>query len=95
MTFTIMPSFLHKLFTKRRQKRTEHKSAKLASRDKERQTDGLLRIAMKRHNSVNSFTAADPSVHYRRREDHEQWAKHEAGGNRANYSLDQGRELKG
>lgn len=60
--------------------KSERKAAKLADRDHERTTNGLLRIALKRHSSVNSFTAKDPSVHYRRREDHEKWMGHEAGG---------------
>ncbi|KAF2167064.1 hypothetical protein M409DRAFT_22499 [Zasmidium cellare ATCC 36951] len=68
--------------TTRRKDRKDRKAAKLAQRDHERTTEGLLRIALKRHDSVNSFTARDPSVYYRRREDHEGWVRHEAGGKR-------------
>lgn len=84
MPFNIM-GIIQKFLQGRRQKRSEHQFAKLAQRDQERQTDGLLRIAMKRHNSINSFTAADPSVHYRRREDHEKFVQHEAGGHKVNH----------
>ncbi|KXT00183.1 hypothetical protein AC578_7036 [Pseudocercospora eumusae] len=82
-----MSSILQTLLAKLRQKREalrEHKAAKLRERDQERQSDGLLRIALKRHNSMNSFTIADPTTHYRRRQDHDEWVKkaNEGGGRR-------------
>lgn len=51
---------------------------KLAQRDHERRTEGLLRLALRESNSVNSFTAADPGIFYRRDnagQDH--WARRE------------------
>ena len=66
-----------------RQQRTP-RDEKHANRANERQTNGLLAIALKskQNDSVNSFTARDPAVFYQRREDHEQWARHEGGGKR-------------
>ncbi|KAI7038497.1 hypothetical protein KC352_g46786, partial [Hortaea werneckii] len=49
------------------QRRSIRRKAKLAQRDHERQTEGLLRIALRpRNDSVNSFTPADPGIFYRR-----------------------------
>ncbi|KXS94166.1 hypothetical protein AC579_4518 [Pseudocercospora musae] len=82
---TSMSSVLQALLAKLRKRREvhrEHKAAKLRERDQERQSDGLLRIALKRHNSMNSFTIADPTTHYRRRQDHDEWVQraNEGGG---------------
>lgn len=68
---------------KLRRSHDDQKRQKLLERDKERQEDTLLRIALKRPTSMNSFTAADPGTHYRRRgEEAEVWDVHEAGGTR-------------
>ncbi|TKA31952.1 hypothetical protein B0A50_01197 [Salinomyces thailandicus] len=63
----------------RKQQRSEHRKQKLARSDQERRTEGLLRIALRDHNSVNSFTAADPGIFYRRdREGEDHWVRKEA-----------------
>ncbi|KAI5361418.1 hypothetical protein Slin15195_G125320 [Septoria linicola] len=58
-----------KRYRHRRQESRTRKEELLRQRDQERTSgtgDGLLRIALQRHNSVNSFTAADPARHYRK-----------------------------
>ncbi|KAI6876278.1 hypothetical protein D0864_10915 [Hortaea werneckii] len=61
------------------QRRSIRRKAKLARRDHERQTEGLLRIALRpRNDSVNSFTPADPGIFYRRdREGLDHWVRGE------------------
>ncbi|KAI7271112.1 hypothetical protein KC345_g7273 [Hortaea werneckii] len=61
------------------QQRILRREEKLAQRDRERQTEGLLRIALRpRHDSVNSFTPADPGIFYRRdREGEDHWVRGE------------------
>ncbi|KAK4956297.1 hypothetical protein LTR10_005819 [Elasticomyces elasticus] len=49
----------------RKESAAKHRAAKVAQRDKERRSEGLLRIALKRCSSVNTFTAADPAVFYK------------------------------
>lgn len=76
-----LPNPFSKSFHRRHQTPRDEKHA---HRDIERQTNGLLAIALKskQNDSVNSFTARDPAVFYQRREDHEDWARHEGGGKR-------------
>lgn len=67
----MMTGYLGKLLDaistkKQREKRQIKRKEKLAQRDTERRTEGLLSIALRRSNSINSFTAADPGVYYRR-----------------------------
>ncbi|KAK5734737.1 hypothetical protein LTR17_008667 [Elasticomyces elasticus] len=57
----------------------KHRAAKVAQRDKERRSEGLLRIALKRCSSVNSFTAADPAVFYKGKQGEETHGSHESG----------------
>ncbi|GAB1739175.1 hypothetical protein NU219Hw_g3926t1 [Hortaea werneckii] len=61
------------------QRRIIRRKEKLAERDHERQTEGLLRIALRpRNDSVNSFTPADPGIFYRRdREGQDHWVRQE------------------
>ncbi|KAI7371026.1 hypothetical protein KC354_g839 [Hortaea werneckii] len=61
------------------QRRMLRRKEKLAQRDHERQTEGLLRIALRpRHDSVNSFTPADPGIFYHRdREGQDHWVRQE------------------
>ncbi|RMZ11889.1 hypothetical protein D0860_03191 [Hortaea werneckii] len=61
------------------QRRSIRRKEKLAQRDHERQTEGLLRIALRpRNDSVNSFTPADPGIFYRRdREGMDHWVRGE------------------
>ena len=61
------------------QRRVIRRKEKLAERDHERQTEGLLRIALRpRNDSVNSFTPADPGIFYRRdREGQDHWVREE------------------
>lgn len=61
------------------QRKIVRRKEKLAERDHERQTEGLLRIALRpRNDSVNSFTPADPGIFYRRdREGQDHWVRQE------------------
>jgi len=47
-------------FASRREKRAAAKATKQARNDNQRQAESLLRIAMKRHTSLNSLTPRDP-----------------------------------
>ncbi|KAK4547712.1 hypothetical protein LTR36_000670 [Oleoguttula mirabilis] len=47
----------------------------MARRDYERRTEGLLRLALRRNNSLNSFTAADPGVFYMANREEDPWRK--------------------
>lgn len=62
----IMASLM-RLITRSRQRRKEkrdtQRQAKLAQNDHERQNVHLLNIALKKHSSVNSLTAAEPAKH--------------------------------
>lgn len=58
-----------KKYKHRRNESHTRREETLRKRDEERTSgtgDGLLRIALRRHNSVNSFTAADPAQYYRK-----------------------------
>lgn len=44
-----------------REKKAATKAAKQVRNDKQRQTESLLRIAMKKHSSLNSLTPRDPA----------------------------------
>lgn len=50
---------------KQKEQRQIRRKEKLAQRDQERRTEGLLRLALRNNNSINSFTAADPGIYYR------------------------------
>ncbi|KAK3668499.1 hypothetical protein LTR22_000793 [Elasticomyces elasticus] len=63
----------------RKESAAKHRAAKVAQRDKERRSEGLLRIALKRCSSVNSFTAADPAVFYKGQQGEETHGSIESG----------------
>ncbi|KAK4898070.1 hypothetical protein LTR27_004456 [Elasticomyces elasticus] len=63
----------------RKESAAKHRAAKVAQRDKERRSAGLLRIALKRCSSVNSFTAANPAIFYKGKQGEETHGKHESG----------------
>nr|OQO15853.1 hypothetical protein B0A51_15273 [Rachicladosporium sp. CCFEE 5018] len=48
-------------------KRNEKKAAAQERNDHERQNEDLLRIALRKHSSVNSLTARDPAKAHRER----------------------------
>jgi hypothetical protein len=52
--------FKHHL-NSRRNTKAAHREAKLETNDHQRLNENLLRIALKRHTSVNSLTDRDPS----------------------------------
>ncbi|KAK5680591.1 hypothetical protein LTS10_007524 [Elasticomyces elasticus] len=63
----------------RKESAAKHRAAKVAQRDKERRSEGLLRIALKRCSSVNTFTAADPAIFYKGKQGDETHGSHESG----------------
>ncbi|OQO01307.1 hypothetical protein B0A48_12860 [Cryoendolithus antarcticus] len=62
-----LPSFIDSRLTKRNEK----KAAAQERNDHERETKDLLRIALRKHSSVNSLTAKDPAKARRERKERE------------------------
>lgn len=80
----IMPSYFCNLLDllrskRQRRERQIRRQEKLARRDHERRTEGLLRLALRNNNSINSFTAADPGVFYRANREEDPWRRKEGG----------------
>ncbi|KAK5128345.1 hypothetical protein LTR85_003013 [Meristemomyces frigidus] len=65
---------------KQRQRRHVRRQEKLARRDHERRTEGLLRLALRNNNSLNSFTAANPGMFYKANKEEDPWSREEALG---------------
>ncbi|KAK3116301.1 hypothetical protein LTR53_003491 [Teratosphaeriaceae sp. CCFEE 6253] len=69
-------TFLSRLREARRnrtQQAQRHRAEKLAQRDSERRSEGLLRIALRQQKSINSFTAADPGIFYKQQAGGDPW----------------------